>query len=54
MDEFEQSHLEKETNDSHNTCYENAIRYKEKENAFIKNCKYSLLNLGEVSLISFQ
>ena len=27
MDEFEQSDLEKETNDSHNTCYQNAIRY---------------------------
>ena len=24
MDEFEQSDLEKETNDSHNTCYQNA------------------------------
>ena len=37
MDEFEQSDLGKETNDSHNTCYQNSIRYKEKENAFIKN-----------------
>ena len=27
MDEFEQSDLEKETNDSHHTCYQNAIRY---------------------------
>ena len=36
MDEFEQSALEKETNDYHNTCYQNAIHYKEKENAFIK------------------
>ena len=35
-DEFEKSDLEKETNDPHNTCYQNAIRYKEKENAFIK------------------
>ena len=25
MDEFEQSDLEKETNDSHNTFYQNAI-----------------------------
>ena len=33
---FEQSDLEEETNDSHNTCYQNAIRYKEKENAFLK------------------
>ena len=30
MDKFEQSEIEKETNDSHNTCYQNAIRYKEK------------------------
>ena len=33
MDEFEQSDLQKETNDSQNTCYQNAVRYKEKENA---------------------
>ena len=38
MDAFEQSDLKKKTNDSHNTCYQNAIRFKEKENAFIKNC----------------
>ena len=31
MDEFEQSDLKKETNDSHNTCYQNAIRYKLKK-----------------------
>ena len=37
MDESEQSDLEKETNDSHNTFYQTAIDYKEKENAFIKN-----------------
>ena len=36
MDGFEQSELEKERNDSHKTCYQNAILYKEKENAFIK------------------
>ena len=42
MDEFEQSDLEKETNGSHNTCYQNAIRYEEKENAFIKNCRCGL------------
>ena len=36
MDEFEQSDLEKETKDSHNTFYQNAKHYKEKENAFIK------------------
>ena len=39
MDEFEQSDLEKETiaNDSHNTCYQNSIHYKEKKmHAFIK------------------
>ena len=34
MDEFEQSDLEKVTN--HNTFYQNAIHYEEKENAFIK------------------
>ena len=45
MDEFEQSDLDEETNDSHNTCYQNAIRYKEKENAFIKNCKCGLFSL---------
>ena len=45
MDEFEQSDLEKETNDFHNTCYQNAIRYKEKENAFLRNCKYGLFSL---------
>ena len=27
MDELEQSDVEKETNDSHNTCYQNAIHY---------------------------
>ena len=36
MDEFEQSNLEKKTNDSHEPFYQNAIHYKEKENAFIK------------------
>ena len=36
MDEFEQSDLEKETNDFHNSCYQNAISYQEKENASIK------------------
>ena len=36
MDEFEQSDLEKETNDSHKIFYQNAIHYKERENAFIK------------------
>ena len=33
----------KETNDSHNTCYQNVIRY-EKENAFIKNCLCALFS----------
>ena len=36
MDELEQSHLEKEANDFHNTFYQNAIHYKENEAAFIK------------------
>ena len=48
MDEFEQSHLQKETNDSHNTCYQNAVSSKEKENAVIKkivNVVYFLMSL---------
>ena len=44
MDEFEQSDLEKETNDP-NTCYQNAIRYKEKENVLMRNYKYGLFSL---------
>ena len=36
MDELEERDFELETKDSHNTCYQNAIRYKEKEYAFIK------------------
>ena len=36
MDEFEQIDSEKETNDFHNTFYQTATHYKEKENAFIK------------------
>ena len=36
MDEFEQSDLEKQTDDSHNATYQNAIHYKERENAFVK------------------
>ena len=45
MDKFED--LEKETNDSysHNTCYQNAMRYKEKENAFMENCKSGIFSL---------
>ena len=38
VNEFEQSDLEKEVNDSNNNCYQNAICYKGKESAFIKNC----------------
>ena len=45
MDEFEQSDLGKETIDSHNTCYQNVIRYKEKGNAFKRNCKHGLFSL---------
>ena len=45
MDEFEQSDLEEETNDSHKTCHQNAIRYKEKVNVFIKNCECGLFSL---------
>ena len=48
MDDFEQSDLEKQKEDSrsHSTCYQSAIRYKEKENAFIKivNVVYFLLS----------
>ena len=46
MDELAQSNLEKETNDSHNTCYiskHNVLR--RKENAFIKNYKCDLFSL---------
>ena len=40
MNEFEQSDLEKETNDPHDIFfYQNAIHYEERENAFIKSCK---------------
>ena len=48
MDEFEQSDSEKETNDFYSTCYQIAIRYKEKENAFIKtvNVVYFFLSLS--------
>ena len=45
MNEYEQSDLEKETNDFHSSCYQNAILYKEKENTFIKNCKCGLFSL---------
>ena len=37
MDEFEESSLEKETNDSYNNFYQNQMQYNERENAFIKN-----------------
>ena len=37
--------LEKQTNDSHITCYQNAIHYKQKENAFIRNCNHCLFSL---------
>ena len=39
MDDFKQSDLEKETNDSHNSFYQTTILYKENENAFIKSRK---------------
>ena len=41
MGEFEQTDLVKETNDSHNTFYQNAVNYEENEN-------------GDVWLRSFQ
>ena len=34
MDEFEQSDLEKETNGSHNTCYQNESVMKKKKMLF--------------------
>ena len=47
MDEFEQSDVGKETNDSHdhNTFYQIAKHYKERENASIKNCKCDIIPL---------
>ena len=52
MDEFEQSNLVKETNDPttlsikpHNTFYQNAIHYKEKENAVIKKYMSGIFSL---------
>ena len=36
MDNFEQSNLEKETDDFDNTFHQNAIHCKEKENTFLK------------------
>ena len=45
MDECEQSDLEKETNDSHNTCHENAKRNKKKRKSFHKNCECGLFSL---------
>ena len=46
MDEFEQSGLGKETDDSHNIFYQNAKHYKERENALIeKNYKCAIFSL---------
>ena len=45
MDEFEQSDLEKPTDYSHNTLYQNAIHYKERENASLKKNKYDIFSL---------
>ena len=42
MDEFEQSDLERETNDSHIICYQNAVHYR--RNAFMKK-KCGILSL---------
>ena len=46
MDGFDQNDLEKETNESDNICYQNAVQYKEKENAFMKRCKCGLFSLA--------
>ena len=53
MDEFQQSDLGKERNDSHDTFYQNTKHYKERENAFVKNhkccvciCKFSACHFG--------
>ena len=43
MDKFEQSYLEKETNHSENTFYQNAMHYKERKDAFINNYKRGIL-----------
>ena len=43
MDEFDQSDLMKERNDSYNNCYQISMHYKEIENAFIKKFLLSLL-----------
>ena len=45
MDKFEQSDLMKETNHSQSTFYQNAINYKERENAFMKNNKSGIFSL---------
>ena len=45
MNELEQSNLEKETNDSHNTFYQNVIQYKEGENVFTENYKCGIFYL---------
>ena len=47
MDKYEQSDLEKQTDDLLNTIYQNAIHYKERENTFMKkliNVVYFLLS----------
>ena len=48
IDEFHQNDLEKETNDSHRTFYQNAIHYKERENVVIKNYKCGLFSFVHV------
>ena len=45
MDEFEQSDLKKQTDDSRNTIYQNGIHFKERENAFMKNSKCGIFSL---------
>ena len=46
MDEFEQSDLKKQTDESHNTIYQNAIHYKKKGKCFHeKNNKCGIFSL---------
>ena len=53
MDGFEQSNLEKEANDSHNTCHQNGMHYNERENALMnKICHLGSLRVNYYYLVS--
>ena len=51
MDDFEQSDLEKETDDFHITSYQNVIHYQDRNNAFIF-ISYKVVKCGIFSLVS--